>query len=213
MDILVISENKLPHFVEEFFKPHKVYFFTARGSIQCQSILNTKKIQRIFFFYTRATQKIEEDIIQVINKKEIPVVLFFETQKEDLSLQKSNITQYYYDIFLDTPQHKILDQILFFLQPITNRVTAIRNKKKQIPFSKKSNSKKIKILPFSQYSIGYAEENRVFDPKFSKIIIIILCKKRQIFFLLYLFFLKDENCKISLSSSIFWVALKKKKIR
>ena len=146
MDILVISENKLPHFVEEFFKPHKVYFFTARGSIQCQYILNTKKIQRIFFFYTRATQKIEEDIIQVINKKEIPVVLFFETQKEDLSLQKSNITQYYYDIFLDTPQHKILDQILFFLQPITNRVTAIKTKKNNSLFKNyfaKSTKKKI----------------------------------------------------------------------
>ena len=69
MDILVISENKLPQFIEEFFNHKKINFFIARGSIHCQSILNTKKIQRIFFFYTSSTQKIEKELIQVINQK------------------------------------------------------------------------------------------------------------------------------------------------
>ncbi len=123
MNILVISENQLPRFIEEFFEQTKDNTFTARGSIQCQFILNTKKIQRIFFFYTRATQKIENDIIQVINKKSIPVVLFLETQEENFSFQKSSIAQHYCDIFLDEPQTKILDKILFFLQPITDTAT------------------------------------------------------------------------------------------
>ena len=82
MDILVISENKILQFIEEFFNHKKINFFIARGSIHCQSILNTKKIQRILFFYTSSTQKIEKELIQVINQKSIPVALFFETSEE-----------------------------------------------------------------------------------------------------------------------------------
>ena len=56
MDILVISENKILQFIEEFFNHKKINFFIARGSIHCQSILNTKKIQRILFFYTSSSE-------------------------------------------------------------------------------------------------------------------------------------------------------------
>ena len=124
MDILVISENKILQFIEEFFNHKKINFFIARGSIHCQSILNTKKIQRILFFYTSSTQKIEKELIQVINQKSIPVALFFETSEENLSVQKSSITRYYCDIFLDETQTKILDKILSFLQPITDKTKA-----------------------------------------------------------------------------------------
>ena len=162
MDILVISGNKLPHFIEEFFKQNKVYFFTARGSIQCQSILNTKRIQRIFFFYTRAIQKIEKDIIQVLNQKLIPVVLLLETQEENLSFQKSSISQHYCDIFLDEPQTKILDKVLFFLQPISGTATDMTIAKKTSNYlfknyfakfiKKKSTTQKTHLsLPLASY--------------------------------------------------------------
>ena len=39
-------------------------------------------------------------------------------------MQKSSITRYYCDIFLDETQTKILDKILSFLQPITDKTKA-----------------------------------------------------------------------------------------
>ncbi len=166
MDILVISENKLPQFIEEFFNHKKINFFIARGSIHCQSILNTKKIQRIFFFYTSSTQKIEKELIQVINQKPIPVVLFFETAEKKLSVQKSSITQYYCDIFLDETQTKILDKVLFFLQPISDKTRAKKTSnylfKNYFAKFKKSTAPKIHSpLPLASYLEVSNEEKEV----------------------------------------------------
>ena len=175
MDILVISENKLPQFMEEFFNHKKINFFIARGSIHCQSILNTKKIQRIFFFYTSSTQKIEKELIQVINQKPIPVALFFETADKKLSLQKSSITQYYCDVFLDERQTKILDKVLFFLQPIidetrTKKPSNYLFKNYFAKFTKKkiSAKKTTSMLPLASYLEVSTAEKEVLLKNLSK---------------------------------------------
>ena len=122
MSILIITEKKIPEFIESFLNKNNVGFFKARGSIKCQSILVEQKIKYIFFFYSSAMNKIKKDIFKIINLYSTPVILFLESFDKTNSINKDQIKNYLSEIVLLDDKTAILNEINYIFNGFTKNV-------------------------------------------------------------------------------------------
>ena len=118
MNILIISREEIPGYIEYYLQKNNVKLFYAKGSIKCQCILKETPINYILFFVGKNIEKILDDILTVINQTTIPVIVCAKQKLNNLAL-----TNYYSSIALAKNADEVISELDLYLNNLNNKNT------------------------------------------------------------------------------------------
>lgn len=130
MNILIISDSRLPSFIEKFLGKNNINFYKVRGSIKSKAILDESEIRYIFLFYNTAIKRIKKDILTTINQYPIPVILFFDLlEKHQLDLTDEELKYFHYKIPLLEDEVEVITNLSFAIDGST-KINKLNSSKK-----------------------------------------------------------------------------------
>lgn len=137
MNIIIISRKEIPEFIKQYLQNHNTKIFYSRGPIKCQSIFEKTNIHYILLFIDKNIKKIFNDLLLILNQKNIPVIIV--TKENSVGLQQE-LKYYYFTISQNQAEEKFLASLTFCLQ--NNPKKNILNKKTSSNLSFKNFFKK-----------------------------------------------------------------------